>query len=198
MNPKTRIYFQTFIFALIVAVVAINWTADPAMAQTTEIPKYIQIHLNRVVNDAALKDDIILIEKMDIDAILMLLEHKNHRVASAAAYSLGEIRNDQAVPALIAALQSDRAHMRRIAAHALGKINDKHAVEPLILVLYKEAQPVAVQASAIMSLGRIGDPGAKGILTQLNHSPEKWLQKTATLALLKINTKQGLMVASAK
>ena len=198
MNPKTRIYFQTFVLALIITVVTINWTAGPVMAQATEIPKYIQIHHNRVVNDAALKDDIILIEKMDVDAILMLLEHKNHRVASAAAYSLGEIRDDQAVPALIAALQSDRAHMRRIAAHALGKINDKRAVTPLIQILHNGAQPLAVQASAIMSLGRLGDPGAKGILTQLNHSPEKWLQQTATLALLKINTKQGLMVASAK
>ena len=198
MNPTTRIYFRTTVLALIITVMAVYWAAGPAMAQSQEIPRHVQIHLNRVAEDAAQKGDIIRIEKMDLDSIIALLAYKNSRVASAAAYALGEIRDNQAVPSLIMALESDRPHMRRIAAHALGKIQDERAVTPLIQVLHNEAQPVAVQASAIVSLGRIGDPGAKRILTRLNHSPEKWLQQTANVALLKINSKQGLMVASAK
>lgn len=197
MKPITRIYFRTIVLAVMITALTVYWAAGPAMAQPIEIPGYVKIYLNRVVEDAAQKGDTIRIDKMDVDAIVALLEHKNHRLASAAAYALGEIRDDQAVPALISALESDRPHMRRIAAHALGKIEDKRAVTPLIQVLQNEAQPVAVQASAITSLGRIGDPGAKRILARLNHSPEKWLQQTANVALLKINSKQGLMVASA-
>lgn len=198
MNTSTRIYLRTFALSLIITVMACYWAASPSMAQSRNIPGYVRIHLNRVIENAAQKGDIIQIEKRDLDAIMALLEHQNHRVASAAAYALGEIRDEKAVPALITALESDRAHMRRIAAHALGKINDRRAVAPLIDVLRNEAQPVAVQASAIMSLGRIGDPEARHILSQLNRSPEKWLQQTAHMALLRINTKEGLMVASAK
>ena len=198
MNPTTRIYFRTLVLALVIAVTAVSWATKPAMAQTREIPGYVQIHLNEVIADAAATGDIIRIEKMDLNSIVALLDHNNHRVASAAAYALGEIRDAEAVPALAAALKSDRDHMRRIAAHALGKIGDRRAVMPLIEVLCNETQPVAVQASAINSLGRISDPRAKRILTHLNRSPQNWLQQAANVALLKINAKHSFNVASAK
>lgn len=198
MNPTTRIYYRTLVLALIITVIAISWATKPATAQTREIPGYVQIHLNEVIADAAAKGDIIRIEKMDLYSILALLDHNNHRVASAAAYALGEIRDAEAVPALVSALKSDRDHMRRIAAHALGKIGDRRAVMPLIEVLCNETQPVAVQASAIMSLGRISDPRAQRILAHLNRSPQNWLQQTANVALLKINAKHSFNVASAK
>ena len=198
MNPTTRIYFRTLVLALVIAVTAVSWATKPAMAQTREIPGYVQIHLNEVIADAAATGDIIRIEKMDLNSIVALLDHNNHRVASGAAYALGEIRDAEAVPALVAALKSDRDHMRRIAAHALGKIGDRRAVMPLIEVLCNETQPVAVQASAIMSLGRISDPRAKRILTHLNRSPQNWLQQAANVALLKIDAKHSFNVASAK
>ena len=198
MNPTTRMYFRTLVLALVIAVIAVSWATKPAMALTREIPGYIQIHLNNVIKYAATKGDILRIEKMNLNSIVALLDHKDHRVVSAAAYALGEIRDVRAVPALVSALKSDRNHLRRIAAHALGKIGDRRAVRPLIEVLHNEAQPLAVQASVIMSLGRIGDPGAKRILTHLNRSSQNWLQQTANVALLKINAKQGFKLASAK
>jgi len=198
MNPTTRNYFRTLVLALIITVIAVSGVTNPAMAQTREIPVYVQIHLNSVIKDAAAKGDTIRIEQMDLNSIVALLDHNNHRVASAAAYALGEIRDAEAVPALVSALKSDRDHMRRIAAHALGKIGDRRAVMPLIEVLCNETQPLSVQASAIMSLGRIGDPGAKRMLSHLNRSPRNWLQQTANVALLKINSKQDFKVASAK
>ena len=196
MNSTTRIYFRTLVLALVITVIAVSWATQPAMAQTRAIPVYVQIHLNKVIKDAGTGSDIIRIAKMDLTSIVALLDHKNHRVASAAAYALGEIRDAEAVPALVSALKSDRDHMRRIAAHALGKIGDSRAVMPLIEVLCNEAQPLAVQASAIMSLGRIGDPGARRILAQLDRSPQKWLQQTANVALLKINANQSFRLAA--
>lgn len=193
-----QVHLRKIVLALMLIVMAVYWSAGPSLAQITEIPGYVQIQLNRVIQDTAQKGAIVRMEEMDLEAIMGLLEHKNHRIASAAAYALGEIRDETATPSLIAALKSDRAHMRRIAAHALGKINDKRAVAPLIEVLHDDSQPVAVQASAIMSLGRIGDPKARRILNELNRSPEKWLQQTASVALMKIHTRKELMIASAK
>ena len=198
MNPTTRIYFRTFVLALVIAVMAVSGITKPATAQTREIPVYVQIHLDKVIKNAAADGDIIRIEKIDLDSILVLLDHKNHRIASAAAYALGEIRDPEAVPALVSALISDRDHMRRIAAHALGKIGDRRAVMPLIEVLCNETQPLAVQASVVMSLGKIGDPRAKRILTYLNHSQRNWLQQTANVALLKINATNDFKVAAVK
>ena len=198
MKTTTRINYRTLILALVIAAMAVSLTTGPAMAQTREIPVYVQIRLNKVIAEETSAGDSIRFEKMNLNSILSLLNHNNHRVASAAAYSLGEIRDAEAVPALVTALKSDRDHMRRIAAHALGKIGDSRAVMPLIEVLCDETQPVAVQASAVVSLSKIGDPRAKRILTHLNQSPRGWLQQTATVALQKINTTNDYTLAAVK
>jgi HEAT repeats/PBS lyase HEAT-like repeat len=198
MKTTTRIYFRTIVLTLIITAVAAYWTLGPAMAQTREIPGYLQIHLNNVIEDAAQKGDILRIKKIDLDSIIALLDHKNHRVASSAAYALGEIRDKKAVPALIKALGNDRDHMRRIAAHALGKIGDRRAVMPLIDVLINTEQPLAVQASVITSLGRIGDPEAIYILTFMNHHPQNWLRQTTNVALQKIDANKDFKIASLK
>ena len=198
MNAKNRIDTRKLVLALIIAVAAVSMAATPVMAQSREIPGYVQMRLNNVVQDEAAKGAIIPLEGTDLNAIMALLVHKNHHVASSAAYALGEIRDAEAVPALIAALKSECNHMRRIAAHALGKIGDRRAVMPLIEVLRDGKQPHSVQASVIMSLGKIGDPGAKWILTNLNRSPRNWLQQTTNVALQMINAKQSFEVAVAR
>ena len=132
MKTTTRIYYRTLVLALVIAVTAVSLATQPALAQTREIPAYVQIRLESVIKDAAAQGDAIRIDKMDLHSIVALLDNKNHRVASSAAYALGEIRDPEAIPALVAALNSDRDHMRRIAAHALGKIGDSRAVMPLI------------------------------------------------------------------
>jgi HEAT repeat protein len=195
MKTTNRVNFRTFALVLITAFMAFSWAASPAMAETREIPNYVQLHLNNTIKNAVADGDIVRMDKMDLNSIMALLDHRNHRVASAAAYALGEIRDPEAVPALVSALKSDCDHMRRIAAHALGKIGDRRAVMPLIEVLCSEPQPTAVQASAIMSLGKLGDPRAKRILTHLNHSQRNWLQHTASIALSKINANNDFTVA---
>jgi hypothetical protein len=196
MQTTTRINYRTRILTLVIAVVAVSLATQPAAAQTREIPAYVQIRLESVIKEVAA--DSVRAEKMDFNSILALLDNENHRVASAAAYALGEIRDSAAVPALVEALKSDRDHMRRIAAHALGKIGDSLAVMPLIEVLCDETQSVAVQTSAIMSLSKIGDLRAKWILTHLNQSTRSWLQQTVQLALLKIDGKNDYTLAAAE
>ena len=198
MKPTTRIYFRTTVLTLIINAIAAYWAPGSSMAQAREIPRYVQIHLNRMVENAAQQGDILRIKKMDLDSIVALLDHKNHRVASAAAYALGEIRDNEATLALIKALESNRDHMRRIAAHALGKIGDRRAVMPLIEVLSNTDQPLAVQTSVITSLGRIGDPEAIYILTFMNHYPQNWLRQTTNVALQKIDADKDLELASVK
>ena len=197
MNAKNRIDTWKLVLALIIAVTAVSMAPTPIMAQSREIHGYVQMRLNNVIQDEVAKGAVIPLEKMDLNAIMALLGHKNHHIASSAAYALGEIRNAEAVPVLISALKSNCNHMRRIAAHALGKIGDTRAVTPLAEVLRSE-QPLAVQVSVIMSLGKIGGPEAKRVLTLLNRSPRNWLQQTTHAALLKINAKQSFEVAAAK
>lgn len=198
MKKTTRTLFRVLVLAMAITVVAVSWTPQATLAQPAAIPAYVQIHLNSVIKTTAEEGGAVRLETMELNTIAALLDQQNHRVASAAAYALGEIRDPEAVPALISALNSDRPHMRRIAAHALGKIGDKRAVLPLIDVLSTQNQPLAVQAAAISSLGRIGDPGAKDILSRLNNSSHSWLRKSADLALLKIDLESDLKLASAK
>lgn len=198
MNSTARIYYWPLVIALAIAVSAVSLATKPVMAQDRDIPVYVQIRLNNVIEHAAAQGDIIRFDSMDLNSIVSLLDHKNNRVASTGAYALGETRDTRAVPALVLALKSDRAHMRRIAAHALGKIGDRRAVMPLIEILCDERQPLAVQASAINSLGRIGDPGARRILAHLNRSQHSWLRQMANVALLKINAQRFKVVAAVK
>jgi len=198
MNAINRISNRKLVLALMIAIVTVSWATTPIMAQTPEIPGYLQTRLNSVIQDEAAGRATTGIENMDLNSIIALLDHQNHRVASSAAYTLGEIRDTQAVPALVASLKGGCDHMRRITAHALGKIGDTRAVMPLVEVLRDGKQSLAVQASVITSLGKIGDPGARRILTHLNHSPRNWLQQTTNVALLKIDAKQGFKVAMAQ
>lgn len=82
-----------------------------------------------------------------------------------AAWYLGTLRDPEAVPALLAALQdeSDRTALggyplRRNAAKALGAIGDPRAVPGLIQAL--GCSDYYVREEAAYALAQIGDPGA--------------------------------------
>jgi len=77
---------------------------------------------------------------------------------SYAAYTLGRMRSSEAVPALIAALQSKDDQVRERAIDALGRIKDPRAWKPLILMANKDSSP-ALRTKAqktVESLGSLG------------------------------------------
>jgi HEAT repeat protein len=79
-----------------------------------------------------------------------------------AAYTLGEIRAPEAVPALLPLLASPDAEIRQHVAFALGMIRDKRATDALVTAL-KDPDPV-VRGYAATAIGEIGDARAKEAL----------------------------------
>jgi len=112
-------------------------------------------------------------------------------VARSAARELGKLRNERAIPPLVAllgnpavnqaaaeallgfgshavgplleVLQMGNGEARRAAAFALGELRDKRAVEPLILVMQTD-EVYAVRASAATALGQLKDSRAVWVL----------------------------------
>ena len=71
----------------------------------------------------------------DIDLLLQDLSNADWTVRSQAVSALGKMKDPQAVPPLIKALQDPKGYVRRRAASALGEIKDPRAIEPLIVTL---------------------------------------------------------------
>jgi HEAT repeat protein len=84
-------------------------------------------------------------------------------VRQAALDALGRIRNPQALPYLIRALQKNIA--RVTVCRALGEIGDPQAVPYLIQALQDENE--YVREAACWALGQIGDTQAVPHLTQI-------------------------------
>lgn len=98
------------------------------------------------------------------------------------------------VPALRAALKSDKPQKRYFAAELLGKIHDASAVPDLIPLLEdladeKTAEPVA--AAAARALGRLGDATAGAKLTEKLDSTNADLRYEAIRALGLLRVKEA-------
>jgi len=81
-----------------------------------------------------------------------------------AAWALGALDDNQAVPALIDALRDREAPVREQAAWALGAIDDTQAMPVLIAAL--KDQDARVRRQAAWALGAIDDPRAVTALGQ--------------------------------
>jgi len=100
----------------------------------------------------------------DVEALIVALSHEDSDTRAAAAESLGEHSDRQAVEALIiTALNDFHWRVRCNAAEALGKIGDVRAVEPLIASL--KHLDANTQAAAAKALGYLGDQRAVEALT---------------------------------
>ncbi|TBR59290.1 HEAT repeat domain-containing protein [Mastigocladus laminosus UU774] len=70
-----------------------------------------------------------------------------------AARALGQLKNPQAVPALIAALTCDDLHLREAVIQALAAIGDQQAVDPLLKLLqFPQEQPLEALIEALATL----------------------------------------------
>ncbi|GAB1540027.1 hypothetical protein NUACC21_26960 [Scytonema sp. NUACC21] len=113
-------------------------------------------------------------------------------VRSSAARALGEIKDTQAVTALIYALNDENSFVRRIAADALGKIKDIQAVTALIHALNHE--DFSVRSSAAIALGKIKDPQAVAVLIHALNDEDSDVRSSAARALGEIKDTQAVAV----
>lgn len=99
--------------------------------------------------------------------------------------ALGDSGEQTAVPDLITALEHENGNARRLAASALGKLKASAAVQPLLQLLAHEEKP-QVRSYAIKALGKIGDPVAQEMLTQIAaDDTEKYYTRASAEAALK-------------
>ena len=94
-----------------------------------------------------------------VPSVLPLVRHPNLNIAQSAVEALGQLRNVEAVPALLELLQGD-LWLQLAAIDALGEIGDPRAVGPLVALV-----PDSVVAEpAVRALQRIAAPESLDLL----------------------------------
>lgn len=111
------------------------------------------------------------------------LRADDHDIRAQAANALARLRQplNEAVPALLAALNDKAADVRANAARALGASKDVRAVEPLIKLLDDKSEQV--QANTIRALAALNDQRAVEPLLQLGGSVVKAAQTNLLLEI---------------
>jgi HEAT repeat protein len=104
-------------------------------------------------------------------------------IRSEAAHALGKMGYNEALPALIEALQDFEAPVRANAAEALGALKNVKAVEALVEGLRRErGWNARHMANALLKIGEPAMKGLIGVLADLNESREKRELVAETLA----------------
>jgi HEAT repeat protein len=107
------------------------------------------------------------------------LHDEDNKVRGAAAQSLGEIGEKQAVDALIEALNDSDANVRASVATALGKLRDVTAIPHLISMLEKNRRDGKMTTNEITAvvtaLRRIGTPEAMKVVEPFEGHYDYWV-----------------------
>lgn len=95
-----------------------------------------------------------------VNALIARLDDENAEVRTAAARSLGRLKDSRAVPGLIGALKDRDAKVRVAAAEALAEFEDTRAIAPLVDML--NDQSTEVRQTALEALSHYEDPQLPG------------------------------------
>lgn len=119
---------------------------------------------------------------VDRAQLIAALAHSGSRSRTAARW-LGELRAQEAAPALRRLLAADDPAHRKNAALALGSIEDRGAVQELLTI--GRDDPVGnVRGAALFSLGLLHDRGATaGIEAIMQSSSDAMIRSNAAFAL---------------
>jgi HEAT repeat protein len=117
----------------------------------------------------------------DIPVLIHLLNNTDPSVRWRAAEALGTC-GENAVPQLLAALQSRPVSLRLGVIEALGAIRDLRAVSPLLVVIAHD-ESLEVRWAAVLALGEIGSPDAIPFVVPLLRDPNRYLRFGAVTAL---------------
>ena len=95
-----------------------------------------------------------------VNALIARLDDENAEVRSAAAHSLGNLKDARAVPGLIKALKDRDARVRSSAAEALSEFEDTRSIAPLAELLNDPS--TEVKRSALDALSHFEDTALPG------------------------------------
>jgi len=108
-------------------------------------------------------------------------------VRMEALYASTHIHVFTGVDAVVKRISDESPRVRKRAAEALGTMRTKDAVTGLIALTAPSTEPdPAVRASAVWSLGRIADPGAKPAVLAAEKDPDQFVRDAAAIALRRL------------
>jgi HEAT repeat protein/beta-lactamase regulating signal transducer with metallopeptidase domain len=116
-----------------------------------------------------------------VNALIARLEDENAEVRSAAAHSLGRLKDSRAVPGLIGALKDPEPKVRASAAEALAEFEDSRAIVPLAALLNDPSTEVKQTALDALSHFEANLPSA-AIVRLLGDPDPEVRHKAAHLA----------------
>jgi DNA-directed RNA polymerase subunit RPC12/RpoP len=117
-----------------------------------------------------------------LEPLIEASQHKYASVQRVAIYTLGEMGDQRATPALIQALDAADGRVRVEAATALGKLQDARAIRPLARITQRE-RTAPEQAAAVKSLGSFApDNVSKYIFAALDST--HWKVRRAAIQVL--------------
>jgi hypothetical protein len=93
-----------------------------------------------------------------------LADRRSWRRATAA-YVLGDMASNAAIPPLLDALTDDEREVRAAAARALGRLGASEAVEPLVYALASRRVPKTVAGQALLAIGPSAVAGLRKLAT---------------------------------
>ena len=125
------------------------------------------------------------------DKVLAAIGDGRERVRSAAILEVSKLRDQRAVPELMACLADDSRAIRESAIYALGLLRAPAAVEPLMQLQSSDEIPAATRRVAWVALGRIGGPDVLPILQSGVARPELADRLAAIQAMGELKTRSA-------
>ena len=131
----------------------------------------------------AAADELVSLERKAIVIIGEMLKVSDEPLRGELVFILGRIKDKEATPSLIEALNDENAYIRRNTVEAMGKVRDEESIPALIYRLSDEDN--AVREKSAWALGELRDSLATGeLLNRLNDQEESDEVKTAVLEAL--------------
>jgi len=117
-----------------------------------------------------------------VEPLMTVMESGSPALRGSAAWALGKLGDERAVPLLIDALDDPEVHYS--AAQALGLLRAAEAVDRLCEIAGDKEAPTNVRRMVIEALGQIGEPKAcEALVALLGKDEEEKLRKEAATSL---------------
>ncbi len=131
-----------------------------------------------------------------LEPLIEASQHKYASVQRVAIYTLGEMGDQRATPALIQALDAADWRVRVEAATALGKLQDARAIRPLAKII-ERTRTAPEQAAAVKSLGSFApDNVSNHIFAALDNT--HWKVRRAAIQVLEEWQDRDILIRAAE